>query len=82
MLRAAGIRPYGLTCTIQCTLNKEPRAVSPLQSALRAASFPREGSFWRWPQPATIQCTALFRHIAERQVAAPYEAAPPPEKMC
>ena len=43
--RAAGIRPYGLACTIQRTLNKERTAVGPLQSALRAASFPREGSF-------------------------------------
>ena len=39
--RAADIRPYGLACTIQRALNKEPRAVSPLQSALRAASFPQ-----------------------------------------
>ena len=38
MLRAAGIRPYGLACTIQLTLSKNPPAVGPLQSALRAAS--------------------------------------------
>ena len=40
-LRAAGIRPYGWLAPIQRTLDKEPRASGPLQSALRAASFPR-----------------------------------------
>ena len=51
---------------------KNPTASGPLQSALRAASFP-QGKLWWEPSPALIQCTALFRQIAGRQIAAPYE---------
>ena len=69
--RAAGIRPYEMVLTIQRTLNKERTAVSPLQSALRAASFP-QGKLLVGAEAAPIQRTALFRYVAGRQIAAPY----------
>ena len=71
--RAANIRPYGEVLPIQLTLNKEPRAVSPLQSGLRPASFP-QGKLL----VGAVSCSYSMycyrnRQVAGRQIAAPYE---------
>ena len=71
-LRAANIRPYGLACIIHRTLNKERTAVALFSQPYGLPASPK-GSFWWWPLAASIQHTALFRQVAGRQVAAPYE---------
>ena len=70
--RAANIRPYELVLPIQPTLNKNPTAVSPLQSGLRPASFP-QGKLLEGAPAASIQHITLFYYVAGRQIAAPYE---------
>ena len=52
--RAAGIRPYEMVHPIQRALSENPSAVGPLQSALRAASFPR-GKLLEGAEAGTIQ---------------------------
>ena len=56
--RAAGIRPYGWVLLIHRTLLKNPTAVSPLQSALRAASFP-QGKLLEGAEAGAIQRGAI-----------------------
>ena len=70
--RAAGIRPYGWVRTIQLALNKERTAVGPLQSALRAASFPREAFGGAVSCSHSTGCYPSG-NVEGRQIAAPYE---------
>ena len=67
--------PLRMSSPIQRTHSENPRAVGPLQSALRAASFPRgkllEGAVGCFHSTDCYQ----NRDVEGRQVAAPYETS-------